>query len=97
VALGLTHPLTEMSTKNTSQEGQGGWCVLLTTLPPSHAKCLVIWEPQPPGTLRAYPGLQWDCFTFFYLLREVGDRSSLWNVSFNKPRWQCPEHLSSLL
>jgi hypothetical protein len=24
--------------------------------------CLEIWEPQPPGTLRACPGLLWDCF-----------------------------------
>jgi len=29
----------------------------LTTLPPSCADCLEIWEPQPPGTLRACPGL----------------------------------------
>ena len=36
--------------------GKGGWCVRLTTLPPSCADCLEIWEPQPPGTLRACPG-----------------------------------------
>jgi len=29
----------------------------LTTLPPSCADCLEIWEPQPPGTLRACPDL----------------------------------------
>ena len=34
-----------------------GRCVGLTTLPPSCADCLEIWEPQPPGTLRACPGL----------------------------------------
>ena len=28
-----------------------------TTLPPSCADCLEIWEPQPPGTLRACPDL----------------------------------------
>ena len=44
--------------------GKGGRCVGLTTLPPSCADCLEIWEPQFPGTLRACPGLQWDCFTF---------------------------------
>ena len=33
-------------------EGKGDWCVGLTTLPPSFANCLEIWEPQPPGTLR---------------------------------------------
>ena len=37
--------------------GKGGRCVGLTTLPPSCAECLEIWEPQPPGTLRACPGL----------------------------------------
>ena len=36
---------------------KGGRCVGLTTLPPSCADCLEIWEPQPPGTLRASPGL----------------------------------------
>jgi len=37
--------------------GKGGRCVGLTTLPPSCADCLEIWEPQPPGTLRACPGI----------------------------------------
>jgi hypothetical protein len=37
--------------------GKGGRCVGLTTLPPSCADCLEIWESQPPGTLRACPGL----------------------------------------
>jgi hypothetical protein len=37
--------------------GKGGRCVRLTTLPPSCAECLEIWEPQPPGTLRACPGM----------------------------------------
>jgi len=37
--------------------GKDGRCVGLTTLPPSSADCLEIWEPQPPGTLWAYPGL----------------------------------------
>jgi len=37
--------------------GKGGWCVRLMTLPPSCADCLEIWEPQPPGTLGACPGL----------------------------------------
>jgi hypothetical protein len=42
-----------------------GRCVGLTTLPPSCADCLKIWEPQPPGTLWACQGLEWDCFTFY--------------------------------
>jgi len=58
------------SDRNEYQEyflgGKGGQCVGLTTLPPSCADCLKIWEPQPPGTLRACPGLLWDCFTFTF-------------------------------
>jgi len=37
--------------------GKGGRCVGLTILPSSRANCLEIWEPQPPGTLGACPGL----------------------------------------
>jgi hypothetical protein len=37
--------------------GKGGRCVRLTTLPPSRADCLEIWEPQSPGNLKACPGL----------------------------------------
>jgi len=37
--------------------GKGGRYIGMTTLPPSCADCLKIWEPQPPGTLRACPGL----------------------------------------
>jgi len=37
--------------------GKGSRCVGLSTLPPSCADCLEIWEPQLPGTLRAGPGL----------------------------------------
>jgi len=43
----------------------GSQCVGLITLPPSCANCLEIWEPQPPGIVRACPCLQWDCFTFY--------------------------------
>jgi hypothetical protein len=56
MALGSTQSLTEMSTRNISW-GKGGRCVGLTTLPPLCADCLEIWEPQPPGTLRACQGL----------------------------------------
>ena len=57
MALGSTQSLTEMSTRNISWGGsKGGRCVGLTTLPPSCADCLEIWEPQPPGTLWACPG-----------------------------------------
>ena len=46
---------------------KGGRCVWLTTLPPSCVDCLEIWEPQPPGTLRACPGLLRDHFSFLWL------------------------------
>jgi hypothetical protein len=57
MALGLTQSLTEMSTRNVSWRGKSGGCIALTTLPPSCADCHEIWEPQPPGNLRASPGL----------------------------------------
>ena len=68
LVLGSTQPLTEMSTRNIYWRGggrdKGGRCVRLTTLPSSYADCLEIWEPQPPGTLRACPGLYKDYFQF---------------------------------
>jgi hypothetical protein len=64
MALRSTQPLREMSARNISWGAKGARCVRLTTLPPSRAYCLDIWEPQPAGTLRACPGLYWDCFTF---------------------------------
>jgi hypothetical protein len=36
---------------------KGGRCVMLKNLPPFCAGFLEICEPQPPGTLRARPGL----------------------------------------
>ena len=42
--------------------GKGGWCVRLTTSPPSRAECHEIWEPKPPGPLWATLGLLRDCF-----------------------------------
>ena len=57
MTLGWTQPLTEMSTRNISWGGKGCWCVGLTTLPPSCAEYLEIWEPQFPGALSACPGL----------------------------------------
>jgi len=60
MALGLTQPLIEMSTRNISWGGKGSRCVRLTTLQYSCGDWLEIWETQPAGTLRASPGLQWD-------------------------------------
>ena len=68
MALGLTQPLTEMSTRNISWGGgKEGRRVGLTTLPPSCADCLEIWKPQHPGTLRACPDPKWDCSAFYLL------------------------------
>jgi len=61
VAQHLNHCATAVPNRNEYQEYflgcKGGRCVGLTTLPPSRADCLEIWEPQPPGTLRVCPGL----------------------------------------
>ena len=57
MALRSTQPLTEISTRNISWGGEAGQCVRPRTLPLSCANCLEIWEPQPPGTLRACPPL----------------------------------------
>jgi hypothetical protein len=59
MALGSTQPLMKMSTRNIPG-GKGGRCVRLTTSPLSHAECQEIWEPKPPGTLWATPGLLRD-------------------------------------
>jgi hypothetical protein len=59
-----------MSIRNISLGGKGGRWVGLT-LPPSTADCHEIWEPQPPGTLRACPGMYRDCFTFTFTLLNV--------------------------
>jgi hypothetical protein len=56
MALGLIQRVTEMSRRKVSW-GKGGRSVGLTTLPPSCADCLKIWEPQTPGILRACQGM----------------------------------------
>ena len=69
MALESTQPLVKMSTRNIPG-GKGGRCVRLTTSPPSRAECHEIWEPEPPGTLWATPGLLRESFTFFYTLQQ---------------------------
>jgi hypothetical protein len=56
MALGSTQPLVKTSTRNIPG-GKGSRCVRLTTPPPSRAERHEIWEPKPPGTLWATPGL----------------------------------------
>jgi hypothetical protein len=67
LALGSRQPLTEMSTRNISWEGKGGWCVRLRTLPPLCADCLEILgastSQSPKGLSRPVMGLFY--LTFF--------------------------------
>jgi hypothetical protein len=57
MALGSGQPPAEVSTRNISWEDKGGRFVGLTILPLSCVDCIEIWEPQPPGTLRACIGI----------------------------------------
>jgi hypothetical protein len=68
MALGSIQPLTEINTRNISWGVKGGLCVGLTTLQPSCADCLEIWEPQPPRTLTACPGLLYLLLYCYYHL-----------------------------
>ena len=65
MVLGSTHHLKWNEHKECLLGGKSGRCVWLTTLPPSCADCLEIWEFQPPGTIRACPGQYRDYFTFY--------------------------------
>jgi len=56
-----TQPLNGNEYQKYYLEAGGGWCLRPTTLPPSCADYLAIWEPQPSGSLRASPGLYRDC------------------------------------
>jgi len=47
-----THTSDRLTLKQCTRELVG-----LTTLPPSFANCLEIWEPHPPGILKACQGL----------------------------------------
>jgi len=53
--------LAAASDRNDYQEyslgSRGGSCIGLTSLKPSCANCLEIWEPQPPGALRPCTGI----------------------------------------
>ena len=62
-----SQPVAENSTGNISW-GCRRQCEGLTTLLPSCADCLEMWELQLAGALRACPGLSCDSFTFHYSL-----------------------------
>jgi hypothetical protein len=66
MALGLTQPLVKMSTRNIPG-GKGGWCVRLTTSPPSRAECHEIWDPLGhTGPVMALPYLYLLLLVYFY-------------------------------
>ena len=67
MALGSTQPLVP----GIFPGGKGSRCVRLTTSPLSCAECHEIWEPKPPGTLWATPGLLRDSFTFIRMQVEI--------------------------
>jgi hypothetical protein len=91
MALGSTQPLTEMRKRNTSGEGvKGGRCIGLTALPLSCAECLEIWEPQPPVTLEACPGLYKDIYQQIRVIYFHKNRIEFVNIPallHTKPRW----------
>ena len=66
-SLASNRPLTDVDTRNISLVGKGGRCVGLTTLPPSCADCLEIWEPQTTETLQACNRLVQGLLYLFFL------------------------------
>ena len=67
MALWSTHVCIRTEYEECYVRDKGGLRVGQTTKPPSCADCLEIWESQPPGTLRACPGIALQCFTSFGL------------------------------
>jgi hypothetical protein len=57
--------------------GKGGHGIGLTTLPPSCADCLEIWEPQPSGKFKAYPGLYRDYLYLYLIYDKTGESPPL--------------------
>jgi hypothetical protein len=88
MALVLTHPRTEMSTRNISWRegggGRGGRWVGLTTLPLSCSDCLKIWGSQLPAMPRACPGLCRDYFAFTFIFTQWRIFIQLWSTMFFK-------------
>jgi hypothetical protein len=78
MALGSTQPLVKMSTRNIpgdKRSGAWGWRPRQFPVP----NVMKLWEPKPPGTLWATPGLLRDCI---YLNIQVGNFLSITNVYF---------------
>jgi hypothetical protein len=68
MALGSTQPPAEMSIRYISWGVKSGRYIGLRTLQSPRTDCLDIWDPQPPGTLRACSDMYRDCFTSMQLL-----------------------------
>jgi len=77
VVLGSTRPLNRNVYHEYFLEGKGGWCIGLTTLPPSCVDCHEIWEPRPPGALRACPGIAFCRYLDVSLLYDWDDARAL--------------------
>ena len=77
MALESTQPELRMSARNISWGWgvKGGRCIELTTLLPSCVNCLEIWDPQPPGTLRACNGIALP----FYVVYLMKTRETVYN------------------
>jgi len=71
MALGSSQPLNRKEYQEYFMGHKAGQCLRLIILPPSCANCLEFWERQPPGTLRSFPGLLWDCFTFICIVVDI--------------------------
>ena len=67
--------------------GKGSQCIGLTTLPPS---CLEIWEPQPPGTLRAINRLELGFISFTNFNAQFLYSITICRLLYN------PQHVSSI-
>ena len=62
MTLESTQPLVKMSTRDVQPAGAWGWRPHHLHVP----NVTEIWEPKPPGTPWATPGLLRDAFTFIY-------------------------------
>jgi hypothetical protein len=76
MALGSTHPLTEMSTRNLP--GSKGWSArradnLIAICEPT---VLMMWEPRPITHLWAFMACYRDSFTFFLYMQPTVKRAS---------------------
>jgi hypothetical protein len=86
--------------------GKGGRCLGLTTLPPSCADCLEIWERQPSGNFRACPGLYKVYFTLqlnvcpYSVCQHFGQRSImiliLWKFLYSRFQGRKHSYLASI-